>query len=326
MLYLKRLVFAWTPVRMRRTRRAAPVLIYPTTKYHRRLMRSVRPPLWRRMCRLPALVVFALALPILLYGLVGPDPLAHDVTPHPDVTWDGDPDHGTVKVSKTQSGDGVDRISFTIREGQSVSYYFKATHPPGGTNWYIRIMVDGQHRMAGSYNGIAWSLPIGRSLNASDYDDWKHVAITATQDDINRGTRTITFDHEVWGNNGDCPIHEVGTVVVTVIDDDGSSPPPPPLPPPPPPGTTTTTNSAPATRASTTTAAATTTASTTKATTASALATVTATTTRTAAETATAAAPGMATATTAAGTAETAALAMETAMAVATVTVTPATG
>ena len=140
-------------------------------------MRSARPPLWRRMRRFRPLVVFALALPAFLYGLVGPDPLAHDVTPHPDVTWDGDPHHGTVKVSKTQSGDGVDRISFTINEGQSVSYYFKATHPPGGTNWFIQIIVDDVNRHSGTYKGLTWAPAICKI--------WPHLTAVLNLSDRN---------------------------------------------------------------------------------------------------------------------------------------------
>ena len=72
-----------------------------------------------------------------------------------------------------------------------------------------------------------WVPSIGREFNpdsqsgcAGCWDQWQDIRIYADQDD-DAEDLWVTFTHEVWDHNADCPVHGVGEVTVHVIDDDG---------------------------------------------------------------------------------------------------------
>ena len=223
---------------MRRRRKSAPILISPATKYHRRLMRSARPPMWRRMRRYPVVVLFTLAFSALLYALVGPDPYAQETTP-----WDGNPANGTVEVSTS---------TLTLKPGETKTYRLRLTEQPVKMNrdgtyvdcdlntptidicpddgWWVRIRVDGSVRIAGEYEGFRWVPSVGWEFNQNNWDQWKYVSITFDKDATS--SKSITVSHEVWANGTHCPVHGVGPVGV---NGGNVSPPPPPPPPPLPP-------------------------------------------------------------------------------------------
>ena len=170
---------------------------------------------------------------------VGPDPLAHEDpnnASHPQNYWDGNESNGTVEVDKS---------SLSIRRGQTGRYQLRLTKQPHGdngnqNNWFVRIHADGDIRSAVSqrepYKGLSWTPSVGWNVDSdnTDVDEptaWKSVTITVADDAV-VGTR-ITFLHEVWEDDTDCPVHNVGRVVVTIVGDGGGNSPPPPPPPPP---------------------------------------------------------------------------------------------
>ena len=159
--------------------------------------------------------------------------------------WDGTKANGTVEVSTNSTATmGQDRIELRIKEGESGTYYFRLSHPPGrvsydGTSntfidWYVRIHVNGSVDDDGTNDEIQWTPSVGDDVNNNPnhwrrWNRWRSVTITPHDDNTNTGSRTVTFAHEVWEDSSECPIHDVGKVIVTIVDDDGPSPPPLPL-------------------------------------------------------------------------------------------------
>ena len=221
----------------------------PTTRLAYTRVLSLPPRVRRRGRRYPGLVAFTLTLSALLYVFVGPEPLAHDVPMDPvhdhSQFWDGTKANGTVEVSTSSTATmGQDRIELRISEGESGTYYFRLSHPPGrvsydGTSstfidWYVRIHVNGSVDDDGTNDKIQWTPSVGDDVNNNPnhwrrWNRWRSVTITPHDDNTNTGSRTITFAHEVWEDGSECPIHGVGKVIVTIVDDDGPSPPPLPL-------------------------------------------------------------------------------------------------
>ena len=151
-------------------------------------------------CR--GLVAFAIMLPALLSGNAAPRVDAQ-------ATWDG-----TVEVSPR---------TLTIREGEFASYRMRLTKPPtedADKKWWVMMHVDGERRADGQYKSIRWVPSIGREFDRNNYNQWQDVRIYANQDD-DAEDLFVTFTHEVWDHNADCPVHGVGEVTVHVIDDDG---------------------------------------------------------------------------------------------------------
>ena len=154
-------------------------------------------------------MALAVTLSVLLSGIV-----ASRV--HAQSTWDG-----TVAVSPS---------TLTVKEGESVSYRVRLTKPPtedADSNWWVMMHVDGARRADGIYKSIHWIPSIGREFNpdsrsgcAGCWDQWQDIRIYADQDDDAKDL-WVTFTHEVWDHNADCPVHGVGEVMVHVIDDAG---------------------------------------------------------------------------------------------------------
>ena len=155
-------------------------------------------------------VALAVTLSVLLSGIVA-------ARVHAQSAWDG-----TVEVSPS---------TLTVKEGESVSYRVRLTKPPTGDAdsnvWWIMVQADGARRADGIYKSIHWVPSIGREFNpdsrsgcAGCWDQWQDIRIYADQDD-DAEDLWVTFTHEVWDHNADCPVHGVGEVTVHVIDDDG---------------------------------------------------------------------------------------------------------
>ena len=152
--------------------------------------------------------------------------------------WDG-----TVEVSTT---------TLTITEGTSATYSVKLSHDPiyyrhvvgnNGTElvpcrqedpsceWWVLIHVSAGGNgtgKSGKYDldndgqiDLTLIPSIGRKFDRSDYSQWKTIRIHAEEDDDTED-QTVTFSHEVWGDDTDCPIHDVGHVTVRIIDNDNT--------------------------------------------------------------------------------------------------------
>ena len=149
--------------------------------------------------------------------------------------WDG-----TVEVSTT---------TLTITEGTSATYSVKLSHDPiyyrhvvgnNGTElvpcrqedpsceWWVLIQVGAGRNGTGKHDldndgqiDLTLIPSIGRKFDRSDYSQWKTIRIHAEEDDDTED-QTVTFSHEVWGDDTDCPIHDVGHVTVRIIDNDNT--------------------------------------------------------------------------------------------------------
>ena len=195
-------------------------------------MLPARPPMWRRMRRCPALVVFALAFPALFCALVGPDPHARETRP-----WDGDPANGTVEVSTG---------TLTLEPGETRTHQLRLTAQPVKMNrdgtyidcdlntpaidicpddgWWVRIRIDGVPRDAGKYEGFSWMPSVGWEFDRNNWNVWRTVYIKLDEDATS--SKSIAISHEVWANGSHCPVHDVGSVEVN----GGTVSPPPPTP------------------------------------------------------------------------------------------------
>ena len=149
--------------------------------------------------------------------------------------WDG-----TVEVSTKM---------LTITEGTSATYSVKLSHDPiyyrhvVGNNetelvpcrqgdpsceWWVLIHVGAGRNGTGKYDldndgqlDLTLIPSIGRKFDRSDYSQWKTIRIHAEEDDDTED-QTVTFSHEVWGDDTDCPIKDVGHVTVRIIDNDNT--------------------------------------------------------------------------------------------------------
>ncbi len=196
--------------------------------------------------RRPRLLVFAIASATLLSAIAAPPAPAQTVT-----HWDG-----TVEVSTT---------TLTITEGESATYSMRLSEEPiyytydennmrveapcGEGNqqdctWWVFVHVGSQRREGGTYDldgdgqtDIRLVPSIGREFVqtleiegmtvSGDWRQWKTIEVYAEEDDDDED-QTVTFLHEVWGEDGECPIHQVGRVTVSIIDNEGTTPPPQP--------------------------------------------------------------------------------------------------
>ena len=202
--------------------------------------------------RCPRLFVFAIATAALLSAVAVPQARAHiDSITGMEKHWDG-----TVEVSTP---------TLTIAEGESATYSIRLSEEPiyykhvennmkmevpceegsrEHCSWFVFVFIDGR-RPTGGYsdvdndrqNDIRITPSIGRDfvqyldLNgenvSGDWRQWKTIGIYAEEDDDTED-QTVTFDHEVWGDDAACPIHRVGRVTVRIIDNEGTTPPPQP--------------------------------------------------------------------------------------------------
>ena len=120
---------------------------------------------------------------------------------------------GTVEVRVTGKTQG-------LTTGDVFTYQLRLTEPPTEEGWWVRIRADGGVYMEGIYNGLRWVPSIGWEFSPQNYNQWRDVRVRVNED----LDQTVTFSHEVWAQNGICPVHDVGRVAVDVS---GDAPPPP---------------------------------------------------------------------------------------------------
>ncbi len=142
------------------------------------------------------LVAFAVTLSALLSGIAAP-------RVHAQTTWG-------VEVSPT---------TLTIDEGESLTYRLRLTEPPRADGWWVMLRVNGSVRADGHYRGISWVPSVGWEFNRDNWDTWREVRVTALQDEDGLDG-SVTFTHDVWDENTDCPVKGESPVAVRVIDDD----------------------------------------------------------------------------------------------------------
>ena len=142
------------------------------------------------------LVAFAVTLSALLSGIAAP-------RVHAQTTWG-------VEVSPT---------TLSIDEGESLTYRLRLTEPPLADGWWVVLRVNGSIRYDGHYRGISWVPSVGWEFNRDNWDTWREVRVTALQDEDGLDG-SVTFTHDVWDENADCPVKGESPVTVRVIDDD----------------------------------------------------------------------------------------------------------
>ena len=156
----------------------------------------------RRRC---LVLSFTFALTALLCAVTAPRVHAQNPTPG----WDG-----TVEVNTS---------SLEIEKGKSTSYSLRLTEPPTGDGWWIRVFADGAVRSDGNYKGLSWSPSVGWEFDEGE-NPWRTINISVDEDAV-AGTE-VTFEHEVWDHDSNCPVHNVGRVTVRIVEER----PPEPLP------------------------------------------------------------------------------------------------
>ena len=114
----------------------------------------------------------------------------------------------------------VSTSSLTVVEGGSVTYSLRLTEPPTADGWWIMVHVDGSRRHAGEYGGIRWVPSLGWEFNQDNWNQWRDIHIQALDDNVLEGDRSLTFTHEVWDHNADCPVKGASPVTVRVTDND----------------------------------------------------------------------------------------------------------
>ena len=152
--------------------------------------------------RLPVLS-FALALTGLLSAVTPPRVHAQNPTPG----WDG-----TVEVNTTL---------LEIEKGKSTSYSLRLTQAPTADGWWVRVHVDGAVRDDGDYKGLSWVPSVGWGFDEGE-NPWRTISIKADEDAV-AGTE-VTFEHEVWDHDANCPVHNVGRVTVRIVEERPAEP------------------------------------------------------------------------------------------------------
>ena len=142
----------------------------------------------------------------------------HAQTDPPIFSWGG-----SVEVSTS---------TLTMREGETVSYSVRLSEQPLADGWWVFVQVDGVVYHDGEFTKpgetepwIRWVPSVGWKTDpvpgSSDPTRWRTVSITARQDDDD-DDEFLTFTHEVWDKDTNCPefLHAVAPVQVRIIDDD----------------------------------------------------------------------------------------------------------
>ena len=70
-------------------------------------------------------------------------------------------------------------------------------------------------RADGSYKGISWVPSVGWEFNQDNWNEWREIRIYRDSDE-----GEVTFEHEVWDHDSNCPFKGSG-VTVRVSDDPG---------------------------------------------------------------------------------------------------------
>ena len=233
-----RLELARISLRPHRSTNTGQILVFLTLAHSSANMASAPA---RRRCLRPGalhlrLLVLAVMLAVFLSTVAVPQAHADiDDVLGTENHWDG-----TVEVSTT---------TLTITEGTSATYSVKLSHDPiyyrhvvgnNGTElvpcrqedpsceWWVLIHVGAGGIGTAKYDldndgqiDLTLIPSIGRKFDRSDYSQWKTIRIHAEEDDDTED-QTVTFSHEVWGDDTDCPIHDVGHVTVRIIDNDNT--------------------------------------------------------------------------------------------------------
>ena len=126
----------------------------------------------------------------------------------------------------------VSTSTLTMREGETVSYSVRLSEQPLADGWWVFVQVDGVVYHDGEFTKpgetepwIRWVPSVGWKTDpvpgSSDPTRWRTVSITARQDDDD-DDEFLTFTHEVWDKDTNCPefLHAVAPVQVRIIDDD----------------------------------------------------------------------------------------------------------
>ena len=126
----------------------------------------------------------------------------------------------------------VSTSTLTMREGETVSYSVRLSEQPLADGWWVFVQVDGVVYPDGEFTKpgetepwIRWVPSVGWKTDpvpgSSDPTRWRTVSITARQDDDEKD-EFLTFTHEVWDKDTNCPefLHAVAPVQVRIIDDD----------------------------------------------------------------------------------------------------------
>ena len=130
---------------------------------------------------------------------------------------------GTVEVSTT---------TLEIPEGGSASYSLRLTEQPSESSrdccgWWVLLRVDDADDTDDTDDTISWTPSVGwefkRQEGASRPTPWRGISIRAAEDDDTED-EVITFRHEVWDENSQCPDHlhpdNLPVVTVRIIDND----------------------------------------------------------------------------------------------------------
>ena len=189
--------------------------------------------------RCPRLLVFAIATAALLSALAVPHAHADiDSTTETEKHWDGTVEVSTTTLTITEGGSAT----YSVRLSEDPIYYRHVENdgtelvPCGDASceWWVFVHIGDQRPDDGAVDlddddqdDIRITPSIGREFNRSDYRQWKTIRIEALEDDDSED-QTVTFQHEVWGDDAECPIHQVGRVTVRIIDNEGTTPPPQP--------------------------------------------------------------------------------------------------
>ena len=127
--------------------------------------------------------------------------------------------------AQTTWGVEVSPTTLSIDEGESLTYRLRLTEPPLADGWWVVLRVNGSIRYDGFYRGISWVPSVDWEFNRDNWDTWREVRVTALQDEDGLDG-SVTFTHDVWDENADCPVKGESPVTVRVIvddDDRGSS-------------------------------------------------------------------------------------------------------
>ena len=110
----------------------------------------------------------------------------------------------------------VDTGSVDVPLGGANSYRIRLSEPPTQDGWWIILRVDGGMRADGEHKGIRWVPSVGWEFNRDNWDTWREIRIYGEADT----GETITFEHEVWDHESNCPF-KGSPVTVQVSDDPG---------------------------------------------------------------------------------------------------------
>ncbi len=168
-----------------------------------------------------------LLLVLLPFGLAAPSLHGQTQTTH---TWNGGVETCVPPGPNAGRPTGTAECSWpsttlTVNRGDSATYYLRLTASPTADNWWVMLRVknsEGDVLLDGeSSGGVRWVPSIGREIHQHNWNQWHSVSVRADDD---AELSTLTFDHEVWDDDAECPVHDAAPVTVRVVakdSDDG---------------------------------------------------------------------------------------------------------